>query len=33
MSQSGNLEEAVRGLKAPQLIMLMSNNEQFEDHV
>lgn len=33
MSQSGNLEEAVRGLKDPQLIMLLSNNEQFESHV
>ena len=33
MSPSGNLEEAVRGLKSPQLIMLMSNNEQFEAHV
>ncbi len=33
MSQSGNLQEAVRGLKSPQLIMLLSNNEQFEEHV
>ena len=33
MSPSGNLDEAVRGLKSPQLIMLMSNNEQFEAHV
>lgn len=33
MSQNGNLEEAVRGLKDPQLIMLLSNNEQFETHV
>lgn len=33
MSPSGNLEEAVRGLKDPQLIMLLSNNEQFETHV
>ncbi len=33
MSQSGNLQEAVRGLKSPQLIMLFSNNEQFEEHV
>lgn len=32
-SQSGNLKEAVRGLEAPQLIMLMSNSEQFEAHV
>ncbi len=33
VSQSGNLQEAVRGLKNPQLIMLMSNSEQFEGHV
>lgn len=33
MSQSGNLKEAVRGLGKPQLIMLMSNSEQFEAHV
>ncbi len=33
MSQSGSLQEAVRGLKEPQLIMLLSNNEQFEEHV
>lgn len=33
MSQSGNLEEAVHGLKNPQLIMLLSNNDQFEAHV
>lgn len=33
MSQSGNLKEAVRGLNNPQLIMLLSNQEQFEDHV
>lgn len=32
-SQSGNLKEAVEGLKNPQLIMLMSNSEQFEAHV
>ncbi|MDE7476593.1 MAG: hypothetical protein K2M91_01350 [Lachnospiraceae bacterium] len=32
-SQSGNLTEAVRGLENPQLIMLMSNNGQFETHV
>lgn len=33
MSQSGNLQEAVRGLNKPQLIMLLSNNDQFEAHV
>ena len=33
MSASGNLEEAVRGLRAPQFIMLLSNSAQFEDHV
>ena len=33
MSQSGNLQEAVQGLSSPQLIMLLSNNDQFEEHV
>lgn len=33
MSQSGNLSEAVNGLKSPQFIMLFSNNPQFEAHV
>ncbi len=33
ISQSGNLQEAVRGLNNPQLIMLLSNSEQFEEHV
>lgn len=33
MSQRGNLEEALQGLHSPQFIMLLSNNEQFEDHV
>lgn len=33
MSQSGNLQEAVRGMKNPQLIMLLSNSDQFEAHV
>ncbi|EOS72725.1 hypothetical protein C819_04074 [Lachnospiraceae bacterium 10-1] len=33
MSQSGNLQEAVKGLNSPQLIMLLSNNDQFEAHV
>ncbi len=32
-SQSGNLQEAVSGLSNPQLILLMSNGEQFEEHV
>ncbi len=32
-SHSGDLKEAVRGLSKPQLIMLMSNKEQFEEHV
>ena len=31
--QSGNLNDAVRGLNNPQLIMLLSNSEQFEKHV
>lgn len=33
MSPSGNLKEAVRGLSSPQLIMLMSNKDKFEEHV
>ncbi len=33
MSQRGDLGEAVQGLKNPQLIMLMSNDSQFEEHV
>lgn len=33
MSQNGNLQEAVRGLRAPQMIMLFSNTDQFEAHV
>lgn len=33
MSQSGNLPEAVQGLRNPQLIMLLSNSDQFEAHV
>lgn len=33
MSQSGNLKEAVRGLGKPQLLLMMSNSEQFEAHV
>ena len=33
MSQRGNLDEALQGLYQPQFIMLLSNNDQFEDHV
>ena len=33
MSPSGNLEEALSGLRSPQFIMLLSNNSQFESHV
>lgn len=33
MSQHGNLKEALRGLTAPQFIMLLSNDRQFEAHV
>lgn len=33
MSQNGNLQDAVHGLKDPQFIMLLSNGEQFEQHV
>lgn len=33
ISQSGDLKEAVRGLERPQLIMLLSNSDQFEAHV
>jgi len=33
MSQSGKLDEAVCGLSDPQLIMLLSNSDQFEAHV
>ncbi|MCI9142312.1 MAG: hypothetical protein HFH87_06770 [Lachnospiraceae bacterium] len=33
MSQRGDLAEAVRNLKNPQFIMLLSNNTQFEAHV
>lgn len=33
MSQDGNLQEAVHGLSNPQLIMLLSNSDQFEEHV
>ncbi|MCI9258306.1 FIST signal transduction protein [Acutalibacter sp.] len=33
MSQSGNLDEALRGLSSPQFIMLFTNDGQFEAHV
>ena len=33
VSQSGNLKEAVRGLHNPQMLLLMSNPGQFEQHV
>lgn len=33
MSQKGDVKEAARGLSNPQLILLMSNSEQFEEHV
>ena len=33
MSQRGNLDEALSGLRNPEFIMLLSNNNQFEAHV
>ena len=33
MSPRGSLEEALQGLYNPQFIMLLSNNDQFEEHV
>lgn len=33
MSQRGDLSEAVRGLKNPEFLMLLSNSDQFEAHV
>lgn len=33
MSQRGDLDEALQGLYRPQFIMLLSNKDQFEDHV
>lgn len=33
MSQRGNLDEAIQGLHFPQFIMLLSNTDQFEEHV
>lgn len=32
-SRSGNLSEAVRGLHAPQFLMLMCNDDRFDEHV
>ena len=33
MSKRGDLQEAISGLKSPQAILLLSNVDQFEDHV
>ena len=33
MSNKGNLREAISGLKSPEAILLLSNEEQFEEHV
>ena len=33
MSQRGNLDEALNGLRNPEFIILLSNNDQFEAHV
>ncbi len=33
MSRQGNLKEAEQGLHQPQMIMLLSNSEQFQSHV
>ena len=33
MSQTGSLQEAVKGLQNPKLLILMSNTDQFEEHV
>ncbi len=33
MSQSGNLEEALRSISNPKFLMLLSNQNQFESHV
>jgi len=33
MSKQGNLKEAARGLERPQLILLLSNKDQFRAHV
>ena len=32
-SNTGNLQEAVNGLKSPEAILLLSNADQFEEHV
>lgn len=33
VSMKGDLKEAVRGIKTPSLLLLMSNQDQFEEHV
>lgn len=33
MSNKGNLREAISGLKSPEAMLLLSNAEQFEEHV
>ncbi len=33
MSRQGDLKEAVRGVGMPQMLLLMSNDRQFEQHV
>lgn len=33
MSKSGSLSEAVKGITSPKLLLLMSNEKQFEEHV
>ena len=33
MSRQGDLREAVRGAGVPQMLLLMSNDRQFEQHV
>lgn len=33
MDKGGNLKEALRGISAPKLLLLMSNAKQFEQHV
>ena len=32
-SKNGNLQEALRGIRSPQLIIMMSNADQFDQHV
>ena len=33
VDKSGNLAQAISEITAPKLLLLMSNNEQFEQHV